>query len=162
MQRYCRLKLSLAIALCFAAVGSIPVAAADDGSPPPTGSDGVAAASQYRESVPTASGKVSSTAVNSRPETLTPRVQAAIRAGGGRDKKLLKSVGGSAALRVPDNGLKRAVDRSTAKQPDALGAALGTPSSSWGTIALFVVLIGGTLFAAAATRPLQTRSTESS
>jgi hypothetical protein len=152
MQRYCRLKLSLATVLCFAAVAPIPVAGADDGSPPPTGSDGVAAASQYRESVPTASGKVSSRAVNSRPETLTPRVQAAISAGGGRDKKLLKSVGGSAALRVPDNGLKRTVDRSTAKQPDALGAALGTPGLSWGTIALFVALIGGTLFTAAAAR----------
>jgi hypothetical protein len=44
------------------------------------------------------------------------------------------------------------VDRSTAKQPDALGAALGTPGSSWGTIAFFVVLIGGTLFAVAAAR----------
>ena len=152
MQRYCRLKLSLATALCFAAVGPIPVAGADDGSPPPTGSDGVAAASQYRESVPTASGKVSSTAVNSRPETLTPRVQAAINAGGGRDKKLLKSVGGSAALRVPDNGLKQNLDRSATQQPAALGAALGTPALGWGTIALFVVLIGGTLFTAAAAR----------
>jgi hypothetical protein len=152
MQRYCRLKLSLATALCFAAVGPIPVAGADDGPPPPTGSDGVAAASQYRESVPTASGKVSSTAVNSRPETLTPRVQAAINAGGGRDKKLLKSVGGSAALRVPDNGLKRNLDRSATQQPGALGAALGTPALSWGTIALFVVLIGGTLFTATAVR----------
>ena len=152
MQRYCRLKFSLAIALCFAAVVLIPVAAADDGPPPPTGSDGVAAASQYRESVPTASGKVASANVKSRPRTLTPRVQAAISAGGGRDKKLLKSVGGSAVLRVPDNGLKRSVARSTVTRPSALGAALGTPALSWGTIALFVVLIGGTLFTAAAAR----------
>jgi 4-amino-4-deoxy-L-arabinose transferase-like glycosyltransferase len=79
-------------------------------------------------------------------------VQAAISAGGGRDKKLLKSVGGSAALRVPDNGLKRSVDRSTAKELGALGAALGTPALSRGTIALFVILIGGTLFTAAAAR----------
>jgi hypothetical protein len=79
-------------------------------------------------------------------------VQAAINAGGGRDKKLLKSVGGSAALRVPDNGLKQNLDRSATQQPAALGAALGTPALGWGTIALFVVLIGGTLFTAAAAR----------
>ena len=150
MQRYCRFKGSLATALCFAALGPVPAAVADGGSPPPILPDGVAAASQYRESVPTASGKVSSAAVHGGPGTLTPRVQAAITAQGGRDQKLLKSVGGSTGRRVSDNALQRSADGIAVRQPGAVGAALGTGSP--GMIALLIVLFGGTLFTALVTR----------
>jgi len=148
MQRHCRLKVSLATAFCFAALGPISAAVADDGSPPPTVPDDVAAAAQYRESVPTASGKVSSAAVHGGPGTLTPRVRAAITAQGGRDQKLLKSIGGSAGRRVSDNAPQRSADGFTVRQPGAVGAALGTPAWSPGMIALLIVLVGGTLFTA--------------
>lgn len=150
MHRYCRVKLSLATALCFAALGPIPAAVADDGSPPPTDPDSVAAASQYRESVPTASGKVSSATVRGGPGTLTPRVQAEITARGGRDQKLLKSVGGSTGRRVSDK-TQRSAGGFTVKQPNAVGAALGTALSP-GMIVLFIVLVGGTVFTALAAR----------
>lgn len=145
MQRHCRLNMSFATALCFAALAPISVAAADDGPPPPTVPDDVAAAAQYRESVPTASGKVSSTAVNRNPTTFTPQVQAAITARGGRDKKLLRSVGSSAGGRVSHNASQRSGDAFSGGQPDALGAAVGTPAFGPGTIALLIVLLGVTL-----------------
>jgi hypothetical protein len=152
MLRRHRLKLSLAVAAAFVLAGPISVAVADDGAPP-TVPDDVAAAAQYRESVPTASGKVASANVQSRARTLTPSVQAAIGSRGGRDKKLLRTVGSSSAGRVAVKGpQKQQPVHADRNQPSAAGAALGTLGLSPETIALLVVLIGGTVLTAVVAR----------
>jgi hypothetical protein len=151
MLRCHRLKLSLAAAAFFALVGPVSVAFADDG-PPPTVPDDVAAAAQYRESVPTASGKVSSAGVQSRPRTLTPSVQAAIGARGGRDKKLLTSVGSSSSGKVFRPGPPANAAEPAVTQPGPARAALGTLSMSPAMIALLSVLVAGTLVAVVAAR----------
>jgi hypothetical protein len=164
MQSRHRLKLSLATTLCFAALGAVSNAAADSGTPPPTVPDDVAAAAQYRESVPTASGKVptesvmpthSSNATSGAPDsaqgTLAPPTRAAIRAKGGRDKKLLAIVGRSSGAAVRD--LTPAASASgTVHEPDAFGAAAGTLRTNFGLVALVIVLVGATLVAGVARR----------
>src|SRR5437660_191286 len=69
MTRCHRLKFVLVVAALFVLAGPISVAVADDGAPP-TVPDDVAAAAQYRESVPTASGRVPSRAGNGPGATL--------------------------------------------------------------------------------------------
>jgi hypothetical protein len=149
---YChRLRFSLAVAAVLVLAGPISVAVADDGAPP-TVPDDVAAAAQYRESLPTASGKVPSATVQGRPRTLTPRVQTAISARGGRDKKLLTAVGSSSAGRVADKRPQPNADGAGVSQPNAVKAALATLGLSPDMIALLIVLVGGTLLTALVAR----------
>ena len=152
MLRRHRFKFSLAVAAAFVLAGPISVAVADDGAPPTVPND-VAAAAQYRESVPTASGKVPSATVQAGARTtLTPRVQTAIRERGGRDKKLLTAVGSSSAGRVADNGPRRNPIKADDSQPSAAGAALATLGLSPDMIVLLIVLVGATVFTAVVAR----------
>jgi hypothetical protein len=147
MQGLYRLTMSLAAASCFVALGSLPNAAADDGYPPPTVPDDVAAAAQYRESVPTASGNVPSASVGSKSGTLASQVQAAIKARGGHDKKLLTSVGSSSTGEVARKQPHRQSVQPDPPQPSAARAALATLHLGSDLIALLVVLVGATVFA---------------
>lgn len=101
--------------------------------------------------MPTHSSNATSGAAGPAQGTLTPRTRAAIRAKGGRDKKLLAIVGRSSGAAVRD--LTPAGSASgTVHEPDAFSAAAGTLRTNVGLVALLIVLAAATFGAGVARR----------
>ena len=147
-----RLNFSIAVTAAFVLAGPISLALADDGAPP-TVPDDVAAAAQYRESVPTASGRVPSGTGNGSRATLPARVRNQISQRGGRDKALLTSVAGSPGAGAPDSNIRRSAGKSPGtNSPGGISAAWSTLTANGGLIPLMIVLAVVSLAVAVAGR----------
>src|SRR5687767_5589154 len=123
------------IALAFAA--ATPAVAAD--APP---IEDVSAIDQYRESVPTASGKRALGERGGVGEPLAPVARARLRASGGADAELLEDLATSPALGSPAESPSVAsqagpLDRSSVSAGGAVAAAAGEDRS----VALMLVVV---------------------